>query len=103
MRIAHIIHTYYPRIGGIEKAVQYLAEEQARAGHKVTVITSNVGVASSPKEDMINGVEVIRLSSMRFLYNDVTVPLEAPIIKDVDIVHAHSQNSLFSVILYISR
>jgi glycosyltransferase involved in cell wall biosynthesis len=99
MRIVHVVHSYFPKIGGIERAVQYLAEEQARLGHDVTVITSNIDVADSPKEETINEVKVVRLKSRRPLYNDLTIPLEEPPIKDVDIIHAHSQNSLFSMIV----
>jgi glycosyltransferase involved in cell wall biosynthesis len=97
MRIAHVVHSYFPRVGGIERAVQYLAEEQAKLGHEVTVITSNVDVAGSPKEETINGVNVVRLRSRKLLYNDLTMPIERPPVEGVDIVHAHSQNSLFSV------
>jgi glycosyltransferase involved in cell wall biosynthesis len=46
MRIAHVVHSYFPRIGGIERAVQHLAEEQVKLGHEVTVITSNVDVVA---------------------------------------------------------
>jgi glycosyltransferase involved in cell wall biosynthesis len=99
LKIIHTVHSYFPKIGGIERAVQYLAEEQARLGHDVTVITSNIDVADSPKEETINEVKVVRLKSRRPLYNDLTIPLEEPPIKDVDIIHAHSQNSLFSIIV----
>jgi glycosyltransferase involved in cell wall biosynthesis len=99
LKIIHVVHSYFPKIGGIERAVQYLAEEQARLGHDVTVITSNIDVADSPKEETINEVKVVRLKSRRPLYNDLTIPLEEPPIKDVDIIHAHSQNSLFSIIV----
>jgi len=84
-------------VGGIERAVKYLAEEQAKRGHEVTVITSNVDVDNSPKEETINGVNVVRLRSRKLLYNDLTMPNEEPPIEGVDIIHAHSQNSLFSV------
>jgi glycosyltransferase involved in cell wall biosynthesis len=97
MRIIHVVHSYFPRIGGIERAVQYLAEEQAKLGHEVMVITSNVDVAGSPKEETINGVNVVRLRSRKLLYNDLIMPNEEPPIEGVDIVHAHSQNSRFSV------
>jgi len=99
MRIAHLVHTYYPRLGGIERAVQYLAEEQVKLGHEVTVITSDVGLDNIAKEEIIGGVKVIRIKSMKLLYNDLIMPLEEPQVKYVDIVHAHSQNSLFSIIM----
>jgi len=97
MRIAHVVHSYFPRIGGIERAVQHLAEEQVKLGHEVTVITSNVDVVGSPKEEIVNGVSVVRLRSSKLLYNDLTIPREGPPVKGVDIIHAHSQNSLFSI------
>jgi len=98
MRIAHVIHSYYPRLGGIERAVQYLAEEQAKMGHEVMVITSNVDVAGSPKEEIINGVRVVRLRSRKLLYNDLTMPREMPrdMLKNADIVHGWGQNSFFT-------
>jgi len=99
MRIAHVVHSYFPRVGGIERAVQYLAEEQAKMGHEVTVITSNVDVAGSPKEEMINGVRVVRLKSRKLLYNDLIMPYEEPPLEDVDVVHVYSQNSLFSIMV----
>lgn len=97
MRIVHVIHTYYPRVGGIERAVQCLAEEQAKLDQEVMVITSDVDVADSPKKEIIGGVNVVRLRSRRLLYNDLTIPLEESPIEDVDIVHVHSQNSLFAL------
>ena len=95
MHIAHVIHTYYPRVGGIERAVQCLAEEQVKLGHEVTVITSDVNVTGHPKDEVVNGVNVVRLRSRKMLYNDLMIPLEEPPIKSADIIHAHSQNSLF--------
>jgi glycosyltransferase involved in cell wall biosynthesis len=96
MRIAHVVHSYFPRIGGIERAVQYLAEEQVKLGNDVMVVSSNIGVIG-PREEIIGGVNVIRLKSRRLLYNDLILPFEEPYIKDIDIIHAHSQNSLFSI------
>jgi glycosyltransferase involved in cell wall biosynthesis len=96
MRIAHVVHSYFPRIGGIERAVQYLVEEQVKLGNDVMVVSSNIGVIG-PREEIIGGVNVIRLKSKRLLYNDLILPVEEPYIKDIDIIHAHSQNSLFSI------
>jgi glycosyltransferase involved in cell wall biosynthesis len=98
MRIAHVVHSYFPRVGGIERAVQYLAEEQVKLGNDVMVVTSNIGVIS-PRKEIIGRVNVIRLKSRKLLYNDLTLPIEEPSIKDIDIIHAHSQNSLFSIIV----
>jgi glycosyltransferase involved in cell wall biosynthesis len=98
MRIVHVVHSYFPKIGGIERAVQYLAEEQVKFDNYVTVVTSNIDVVG-PRVETIRGVNVIRLKSRRLLYNDLTLPVEEPSIKNIDIIHAHSQNSLFSIIV----
>jgi len=101
MRIAHVVHTYFPRIGGIERAVQHLAEEQVKLGHDVTVITSNVDIVGSPKEEMINDVYIHRIKALQFYYPDLTVPKESckELLKRTDVVHIHSQNSLFNIIM----
>lgn len=97
MRIIHIVHSYFPKIGGLERAVQGLAEAQARLGNEVTVLTSNIGLLSVIKREAIGNVEVIRLRSRKIFYNDLTIAIEKPILGRADIIHAHSQNSLFSV------
>ena len=99
MKIVHIMHSYYPKIGGMERAVQFLAEEQVKTGHEVHVVTSLV--KEGLKEEIINGVHVHRIKAIKFYYPDLTYPLEYPRLlpSSVDIVHAHSHNSLFSVIL----
>lgn len=43
MRIAHVTDCYLPRTGGIELQVRDLADQQRRAGHDVTVLTSTQG------------------------------------------------------------
>jgi hypothetical protein len=47
----------------------------------------------------MNGVHVHRVRSVRLGYPDLTYPLEYPsdLLKSADVVHGHSQNSLFTV------
>jgi glycosyltransferase involved in cell wall biosynthesis len=99
MKIVHVFHNYYPVVGGLERAVQSLAEELAKMGHEVHVITSRFGAEDRPKEEVINGVYVHRVKALRIHFPDLTYPLEYPenVIRDADIVHGHSQNSLFTV------
>jgi len=99
MKIVHVSTHYYPVLGGLERAIQSLAEELARMGHEVHVITSGFGAEDRPKEEVINGVYVHRVKALRFLSPDLTYPLEyvEKVIRDADIVHGHSQNSLFTV------
>ncbi|MFZ8791246.1 MAG: glycosyltransferase family 4 protein [Thermosphaera aggregans] len=99
MKIAHVFHNYYPVVGGLERAVQSLAEELAKMGHEVHVITSRFGAEKRPKEEVINGVYVHRVKALWLRFPDLTYPLEfaEKVLRDADIVHGHSQNSLFTV------
>jgi glycosyltransferase involved in cell wall biosynthesis len=99
MKIIHVYHYYPPVIGGLERAVQNLAEEQVRMGHEVHVITSRFGAEKRPKEEVVNGVYVHRVKALRLHFPDLTYPLEhvEKVIRDADIVHGHSQNSIFTV------
>ncbi len=99
MKIVHIHYHYWPVIGGLEHVVKALAEGMAKLGHEVHVITSTYGAKGRPKEETVNGVHVHRVRSVRLGYPDLTYPLEYPIdlLKSADVVHGHSQNSLFTV------
>ncbi|ADV64736.1 glycosyltransferase family 4 protein [Desulfurococcus mucosus] len=101
MRIVHIFHNYCPVVGGLEKAVQKVAEEQTKMGHEVHVITSNYGANGRPKEEVLNGVYVHRVRSWRLGFADLTIPLEYPVdlFEKVDVVHSWSQNSLFTYLM----
>ncbi|MEL9989900.1 MAG: glycosyltransferase family 4 protein [Thermoproteus sp.] len=99
MIIIHTYHHYWPVTGGLENAVKNLAEEQAKLGHEVHVVTSTYGAQGRPREEEVNGVYVHRVKAWRPQYPDLTVPREIPrgLLKRADVVHAHSQNSLFAV------
>jgi glycosyltransferase involved in cell wall biosynthesis len=99
MKIVHVYHHYYPVVGGLERAIQNLAEELAEMGHEVHVVTSRYGVESRPKKEVINGVYVHRVKALRFHFPDITYPLDyfEKVLRDSDIVHGHTQNSLFVV------
>ncbi len=99
MKIVHIHHHYWPVIGGLERAVQSIAEEQVKLGHEVHVITSRYDAKNRPEEEIVNNVFIHRVKAMRVNFPDLTYPLEYPekILKNADIVHGHTQNSLFVV------
>ena len=99
MRIVHIHHHYWPVIGGLERAVQSIAEEQVKLGHEVHVITSRYDAKNRPQEEIVNNVFIHRVKAMRVNFPDLTYPLEYPeeVLKNADIVHGHTQNSLFVV------
>jgi len=98
MRVVHVCHHYWPVAGGIENVVRFLAEGMVRLGHEVHVVTSTYGAKDRPREEVVNGVYIHRVKAVRPRYPDLTYPLEYPIdLKNADVVHGHSQNSLFTV------
>jgi len=98
MIIVHVHHSYYPVIGGLERAVQKLAEAQAELGHEVHVITSATGVKKRPHHEEVNKVHVHRVRALKPHYPDLTIPREIPLelLKSADIVQGWSQNSFFT-------
>jgi len=101
MKIVHTYHSYYPVLGGLERVVQKLAEEQAKLGHEVHVITSQALAKNCPADEELNNVYVHRVKAWRLYYPDLTIPrgLNESLLRGADVVHAHSQNSLFNMII----
>jgi len=99
MIIAHVHVTFHPVLGGLERVIQRLAEEQTKLGHEVHVITSMYGVRGRPREELLNNVYVHRIKAWKLGYPDIMIPREYPlrVLKQVDLVHLHSQNSFFDV------
>ncbi|MGC9047933.1 MAG: glycosyltransferase, partial [Caldisphaera sp.] len=99
MRVVHVVHNYWPVVGGIEGVVKGLAEGMTKRGHEVHVITSNYSSKGRIKEEVVEGVHVHRIKSVRFVFPDLTYPLDVPreLLKSADVLHGHSQNSLFTV------
>ncbi|MCX8204988.1 MAG: glycosyltransferase family 4 protein, partial [Candidatus Nezhaarchaeota archaeon] len=96
MKVAHISTLYHPLVGGLEFAVQRIAEEQARLGHEVLVVTSDASGVRTGIEVM-NGVTVIRVKSVRARYPYFIIPREAPeaMLKGVDVVQGWSHTYYF--------
>jgi glycosyltransferase involved in cell wall biosynthesis len=89
-KIVHVIHSFYPVIGGIEKAVYEVAKRQSKKYNVIIVTSSQV-----PQSN--DNLNVIRIRSIRpFGMPDLTIPLNIPDLSDAKVVHYHSQNSFFS-------
>ena len=99
MRIVHVWHHYWPVVGGLENVVKALAEGMVGLGHEVHVVTSTYGAEDRPREEIVNGVYIHRVKAVRLGYPDLTYPLDYPasVLRNADVVHGHSQNSLFTV------
>ena len=101
MKIIHVFHSYYPVLGGLERVVQRIAEEQANLRNDVHVITSTYRSDEGPKREVLNNVHVLRVKALRLQYPDLTIPREIPyeLLKRADVVHAYSQNSIFNYVI----
>jgi glycosyltransferase involved in cell wall biosynthesis len=96
MRVAQVVSSYHPRIGGVETHVQRLAEGCAEAGDDVVVLTHQVGDA--PADECIGAIRVLRFP--------MTVPAQNYSLSlrlfsylrrhaaDFDVVHVHSYHTV---------
>ena len=96
MRIAQIVSSYYPRIGGVETHVRRLAQGCAEAGDNVTVLTHQVG--GTPADEWIDAVRVLRFP---LTVNSRNYPFSVSLFRylqlhatDFDLVHVHNYHTL---------
>jgi len=101
MMIVHVHHTFYPVLGGLERAVYSISKELVKLGHEVHVVTSTYGARDRPRYEEIDGIHVHRLRALTLGFPDLTIPREIPrdILKRADVVHVHSHNSLFNLMV----
>jgi glycosyltransferase involved in cell wall biosynthesis len=96
VRIAQVVSSYHPQIGGVETHVRRLAQGCAAAGDRVTVLTHQF--RGSPAEEFVDGVRVLRFpltaASPRY-------PLSLSLFRyvklhsaDFDVIHAHNYHTL---------
>ena len=96
MRIAQVVASYHPKIGGVEAIARRLAHGCVQAGDRVTVFTHQFD--DSPAEEWMDGVRVLRfpltlkgrnyqasLALFRYIKENVA---------EFDLVHAHSYHTL---------
>ncbi|WP_245544497.1 glycosyltransferase family 4 protein [Metallosphaera yellowstonensis] len=95
MKIIQVSHSFYPTIGGIEKVVYEISKRLSKK-HEVEVVTS-----SKVPRDVSFPFNIIRIPSLNILgMSDLTIPLTNRIeTMESDVIHFHSQNSLFSALL----
>jgi glycosyltransferase involved in cell wall biosynthesis len=96
MRIAQIVTSYHPQIGGVETHVQRLAQGCARVGDTVTVFTHQVD--DSPKDEVIDNVRVRRfpltLSSQNYPLSLRLFDRLRSAASEFDVAHVHSYHTL---------
>ena len=97
MRIAQVVSSYPPQIGGLETHVRRLAQGCAAAGEQVTVLTHHQ-VSSSPTEEWIDAVRVLRfpltVSSLNYPFSLRLFRYLKLHAADFDVVHGHNYHTL---------
>jgi glycosyltransferase involved in cell wall biosynthesis len=92
MRILHALTYYRPHISGLTIYVERLARGLVRAGHEVTVLTSQFDPAL-PLEEILEGVRVVRVPVIARLSKGVIMPTvgqaASRLMADHDLVHLH--------------
>jgi len=103
MRTLLATPSYYPNIGGVEYVVKSIAERLAALGHETTVVTGDPR-AEKPREEEINGVQVIRWPTWApsGAYHipwkrDQLRNLLRRLLNDADVVHVHSAHAVLTV------
>ncbi|MFH1541673.1 MAG: glycosyltransferase family 4 protein [bacterium] len=92
MKIAMLVPYFYPHTGGTEKYVKDLSMSLIKAGHEVTVISTNLPVEkNAPAEEMMNGFKLIRLPAKNlFSYLPCTLKkFDLKMLEGFDVVHCH--------------
>ena len=87
LKIVHVSTLFSPVIGGIEIAAQKTAEEQAKLGNEVYVVTSEAYAENRPRVEK-ELVIVVRVGTWKNPYPYLIVPKEIPtdVLKGADIV-----------------
>jgi 1,2-diacylglycerol 3-alpha-glucosyltransferase len=96
VKIAQLVASYHPRVGGVEKHVARLAQGCAEAGDDVTVLTHQFG--HSPADEWIGAVRVRRFP---LTVDSEIYPFSLSLFRhlrthaaDFDLVHVHSYHTL---------
>ena len=95
MKVLFVSEFYAPHVGGGEVLVQRLAEELARRGHGVTVVTARLPDTGLREE--VNGVSIRRVPcprpGARYFFTLTALPLVARLAASADLVHTIPYNA----------
>ncbi len=92
MKIVQTPVRFYPYIGGVENYVYNLSKQLVKMGHEVKVICADeTGKFDGRKRDLIDGVEVERLSYIGKIANtNITPTLPLKLLREnFDVIHTH--------------
>jgi glycosyltransferase involved in cell wall biosynthesis len=93
LKILSILTYYYPHWTGLTAYAQRLAEGLARRGHEVTILTAR-HEPTLPREEMHNGVRVVRLPALLRVSRGMVAPsfpfVAYRLIREHDVVQIHT-------------
>lgn len=87
MKIAMVVSTFYPKIGGMGRVVFLEARELVKKGNEVTVFT--MAYPGQTVEEDIQGVKIKRIKPIIRLGDGAFLPNFSKELKGFDIVHWH--------------
>lgn len=92
MNILFICENYLPHYGGAEVVFQNLAERYVKKGHGVTLLTHRL--RGTEKEEIINGVNVVRLDSFfsRYFFTFLALPRALRLAQHHDVIQTTTFN-----------
>jgi glycosyltransferase involved in cell wall biosynthesis len=99
LRIVYITDSYPPMVNGVSYVVENLAENMAKHGYEVEVITID-NTLSLPKSEVRNGVLIRRFFGIRpaGAYHIPSPDIIKEIKRDADVIHAHNFHGVLPLI-----
>jgi len=109
IKVLHIFKSYLPRVGGVERVIQQIAEGLAPKGVESRVLACHHNRSFSSTEEVIGGIHVTRANSIGVLFSTPISPAFPLAFRRLsqwaDILHFHSPFPLaeLSHLMYGSR
>lgn len=92
MNLLFVLENYLPHMGGVEVVFKNLCEGLVKKGHQVTIVTRRL--KDTPNEEIIGGVKIKRVSSLRSrrLFSFTALYRVFKEAKNADIIHTTAFN-----------
>lgn len=93
MKILMVLEFFKPHLGGVETLFDHLAQELSKAGHQVTILTSN-HTGQLPPFEKVDGISIHRIKvTSRYLFTWKAFIPAFQLAKEADLVHTTSYNA----------
>ncbi len=101
--IIQVVAYYPPHLGGMENCAKEIAENLARKGHNINVLTSDRGAVSSEKK-ITKNLRVSYLKSIEIAHTPIIFRLFRKLmqISKSSIIHLHISQALIPEIVFVS-